>query len=144
MKKLLLLVLSVGFLACSQNKTPEAKSAEPTSLQVQIDTFIKDDQYTEALTLLSTKEETAEVLKLKEIVHLNYGLFLEYRDSNITNMRDKMNSALLQYVEVLKLNVANQKAISEIDQIMGIYSTMSDRTPDEDVMKELKALGFNY
>ncbi|MFA5669758.1 MAG: hypothetical protein WC967_10975 [Balneolaceae bacterium] len=139
MKKLLLLALSVGFLACSQNKAPE-----PKNLEQQIDAFIKADQYTDALTLLSTKEETPEVLKLKEATYLNYGLFLEYRDSNITNMRDKMNSALKQYVEVLKLNVQNQKAITEIDQIMGIYSTFPNRTPDEDVMKELKALGFNY
>src|SRR5690554_1424863 len=144
MKNLLLLLLSVSFLACSQNKTPKAPSTEPTDLQIEVDAFIKDDKYEEALTLLSTKEETAETLKLKEIVHLNYGLFLEYRDSNITNMRDKMNSALKQYVEVLKLNVQNQKAITEIDQIMGIYSTFPNRTPDEDVMKELKALGFNY
>ena len=142
MKKLLLLFLSIGFLACSQDKT--TKTTEPTSLQMQIDAFIKADQYTDALTLLSTKEETPEILKQKEAVHLNYGLFLEYRDSNTTNMRDKMNSALQQYVEVLKLNVENQKAISEIDQIMGIYATFPNRTPDEDVMKELKALGFNY
>lgn len=139
MKKLLLLVLFIGFLACSQNKTPE-----PKGLEAQVDALIKADQYTDALTLLSTKDETPEVLKQKEVVHLNYGLFLEYRDSNTTNMRDKMNSALQQYVEVLKLNVENQKAISEIDQIMGIYATFPNRTPDEDVMKELKALGFNY
>ncbi len=139
MKKLLLLILSVGFLACSQEKAPTTKN-----LAEQIDAFIEADQYMDALTLLSAKEETPEVLKLKEKTHLNYGLFLEYRDSNTTNMRDKMNSALLQYVEVLKLNVENEKAISEIDQIMGIYSTFPNRTPDEEVMKELKALGFEY
>ncbi len=139
MKKLLLLILSVGFLACSQQKAPAGKS-----LAEQVDAFIESDQYMDALTLLSAKSETPEVLKLKEKTHLNYGLFLEYRDSNTTNMRDKMNSALLQYVEVLKLNVENEKAISEIDQIMGIYSTFPNRTPDEEVMKELQALGFEY
>ncbi len=139
MKKFLLLILSVGFLACTQQKAPIGKS-----LAEQVDAFIESDQYMDALTLLSAKDETPEVLKLKEITHLNYGLFLEYRDSNTTNMRDKMNSALLQYVEVLKLNVENEKAISEIDQIMGIYSTFPNRTPDEQVMKELQALGFEY
>tara|TARA_R110002096_G_scaffold237751_7_gene428646 strand:- start:1282 stop:1701 length:420 start_codon:yes stop_codon:yes gene_type:complete len=139
MKKLLLLILSVGFLACSQQKAPIGKT-----LAEQVDAFIESDQYMDALTLLSAKDETPEILKLKEKTHLNYGLFLEYRDSNTTNMRDKMNSALLQYVEVLKLNVENEKAISEIDQIMGIYSTFPNRTPDEEVMKELQALGFEY
>ena len=139
MKKLLLLILSVGFLACSQQKEPIGKT-----LAEQVDAFIESDQYMDALTLLSAKDETPEILKLKEKTHLNYGLFLEYRDSNTTNMRDKMNSALLQYVEVLKLNVENEKAISEIDQIMGIYSTFPNRTPDEEVMKELQALGFEY
>ena len=58
-------------------------------------------------------------------------------------MRDKINGALAQYVEVLKLNKNNEKAISEIEQILGIYSTFPDRGPDETILAELRNLGFN-
>ena len=82
-------------------------------------------------------------MKLKEMTHLNYGLFLEYRDSNVTNMRDKMNNALREYVKVLRINPNNEKAITEIEQILGIYATFGNRTPDEDVTSDLKELGFS-
>ena len=103
---------------------------------------IRDSQYSDALTLLESQEENEEVMTLKEKTHLNYGLFLEYRDSNVTNMRDKMNGALAQYVEVLKINPDNEKAVSEIEQILGIYSTFEDRKPDEKIAEELRKLGF--
>ncbi len=135
MKRFFLLLLIAGTVACSQNKSQ--------NIAESVDSMISEDRYVEALTLLEAQEESAEVLKLKETVHLNYGLFLEYRDSNTTNMRDKMTSALMQYVEVLKINKDNEKAISEIEQILGIYSTFPDRQPNEDVMNELRELGFN-
>ena len=135
MKRMLLSVLLIGALACS--------SEAPKNITEQIDAYIAADQYEEALTALEDKEDSAEILSLKEKVHLNYGLFLEYRDSNNTNMRDKMNSALRQYVEVLKINSDNEKAYSEIEQILGIYSTFPDRSPDEDILVELRELGFN-
>lgn len=136
MKKLLLFLLLIGAVACSKTQN--------TKLPQQIESLIAQDKYPEALALLDGQEETPEILKLKEKTHLNYGLFLEYRDSDITNMRDKMNSALSQYIEVLKLNIENEKAISEIDQILGIYSSMPDRKPDEKVIEELHGLGFEY
>jgi hypothetical protein len=58
-------------------------------------------------------------------------------------MRDKMNSALRQYIEVLKINPDNEKATSEIEQILDIYSSFPDRSPDADVLEALKQLGFN-
>ena len=76
------------------------------------------------------------------MTHLNFGLFLEYRDSNVTNMRDKMNNALREYVKVLRINPNNEKAITEIEQILGIYATFGNRTPDEDVVNDLNELGF--
>ena len=135
MKRILLSVLMIGALACSSEKSSQ-------NLAEQIDTYIAADQYVEALSALEGQEETPEVLSLKEKVHLNYGLFLEYRDSNNTNMRDKMNSALRQYVEVLHINPDNEKAYTEIEQILGIYSTFPDRSPDEDLVEELRELGF--
>lgn len=112
------------------------------SMAEKVEFFLENDQYSDALTLLETQEETEEVMTLREKTHLNYGLFLEYRDSDVTNMRDKMNGALAQYVEVLKINPDNEKAISEIEQILGIYATFDNRKPDEEVAEDLRELGF--
>ncbi|MEL0010365.1 MAG: hypothetical protein VW868_02240, partial [Bacteroidota bacterium] len=57
-------------------------------------------------------------------------------------MRDKMNNALREYVKVLRINPNNEKAITEIEQILGIYATFGNRTPDEDVVNDLNELGF--
>lgn len=135
MKHFLLLLLMVGFVACNQEK--------PKETPVSIDTLLEQDKYEEAFAAISEMEDGPETRLLKEKAHLNYGLFLEYRDSDVTNMRDKMNGALAQYVEVLKINKDNEKAISEIEQILGIYSTFPDRSPDEAIVEELKALGFS-
>lgn len=144
MKKLFILSTLLLFSACSNNQN-EAQTAvaESADLETRINALIDADQYTTALELLDAETESEEVLRLKEKTYLNYGLFLEYRDSNVTNMRDKMNNALRQYVKVLRINPDNEKAITEIEQILGIYSTFPDRSPDEDVMAELKELGFN-
>lgn len=140
MKKLLVLSLLLITSSCAQSSQKASASSE--SLGERIEVLLDNDQYSEALALLEAEEESETVLLLKEKTHLNYGLFLEYRDSEVTNMRDKMNSALRQYVEVLKINPDNEKAISEVEQILGIYASFPDRSPDEDVMAELKKLGF--
>jgi hypothetical protein len=55
-----------------------------------------------------------------------------------------MTSALEQFIEVLKINPDNEKARKEIRQIMGIYNTMPEKSPGEDIVSELNELGFNY
>lgn len=137
MKRILIALLVIGASACSQSQEQTSQN-----LAMQIDALIEKDMYADALNTLEGIEASEEVATLKEKVHLNYGLYLEYRDSNTTNMRDKMNGALAQYVEVLKLNPDNEKAISEIEQILGIYSTFPDRSPDESIVQELQTLGF--
>lgn len=136
MKRIAYALILLFTFACAQEQE------KPQNLSTQIDALIEKDMYTDALTILEGQEASEEVNTLKEKVYLNYGLFLEYRDSNVTNMRDKMNGALTQYVEVLKLNKDNEKAITEIEQILGIYSTFPDRSPDEAIVAELKELGF--
>ncbi|NIT58742.1 MAG: hypothetical protein GWN00_21715 [Aliifodinibius sp.] len=59
-------------------------------------------------------------------------------------MRDRMTSALEQFIEVLELNPDNEKARQEIRQIMGIYNTMPDKSPGDDIISELNELGFDY
>lgn len=139
MKKLFILFLIAGLTACADSKKEDMSTK---SLAEKVDVFLENDQYSDALTLLESEEETEEVMTLREKTHLNYGLFLEYRDSNVTNMRDKMNGALGQYIEVLKINPDNEKAVSEIEQILGIYATFENRKPEEAIAEELRKLGF--
>lgn len=136
-------VLSLGFISCSSSSEGQ-KSDAPNNIDIapQISELIAKDKYTEALELLRGIPDSPEILKLKEMTHLNYGLFLEYRDANISNMRDKMNNALREYVKVLRINPDNEKAISEIEQILDIYSTFGNRTPEDDVVSDLKEFGF--
>lgn len=136
-------VLSLGFISCSSSSEGQ-ESDTPNNIDIatQIGELVAKDKYTEALELLEGIPDSPEILILKEMTHLNYGLFLEYRDANITNMRDKMNNALREYVKVLRINPDNEKAISEIEQILDIYSTFGNRAPEDDVVADLKEFGF--
>lgn len=127
------------FISCS--------SQTPQNLEEQVNQLISEDKYPEALDLIDSAdpaETDADLPTLKEKAHLNYGIYLEYRGPEDTSMRDRMTSALEQYIAVLKINPNNQKAVSEIEQIMGIYSTMPDRSPGEEIVNELNNLGFDY
>ncbi|MDZ7693719.1 MAG: hypothetical protein U5K69_21805 [Balneolaceae bacterium] len=115
------------------------------SLDDKVDQLVADDQYEKALQLLNdsnTSESSAN--KLKEKIHLNYGLYLEYRGPENKSMRERMVSALDQYIQVLRLNSKNEKARSEIKQIMSIYESMPNQSPGEQILNQLRSLGFNY
>jgi len=143
MKKILVFGLLLTIVSCANQESQHASTEQVAqSLEDQINTMIDSDQYTEALALLEEQEETPETQTLTEKTYLNYGLFLVYRDSDVTNMREKMNGALRQFIEVLKINPDNEKAITEVEQILGIYSTFPDRSPDPDVTEALEELGF--
>jgi hypothetical protein len=136
-------VLSVSLLSCSSSSEEQNSTVSSTvDIALQIDNLVAEDKYTEALELLAGQPESPEILTLREMTHLNYGLFLEYRDSNVSNMRDKMNNALREYVKVLRINPDNEKAISEIEQILGIYATFGNRAPADDVVADLEEFGF--
>ena len=136
-------VLSFSFMSCSSSSEEQNSTVSSTvDIALQIDNLVAEDKYTEALELLAGQPDSPEILTLREMTHLNYGLFLEYRDANVTNMRDKMNNALREYVKVLRINPDNEKAISEIEQILGIYATFGNRAPAEDVVADLEEFGF--
>ena len=125
-------------MSCSSNSEEQNSTLSSTvDIALQIDKLVAEDKYTEALELLEGQPDSPEILTLKEMTHLNYGLFLEYRDANVTNMRDKMNNALREYVKVLRINPDNEKALSEIEQILGIYATFGNRAPAQDVVADL-------
>jgi len=139
MRYLSLFLVALLFISCSSN-TPE-------NLPKRVDELISEDNYEQALTLINdaNPEETkADLAKLREKTHLNYGLYLELRGPEGSNMRDRMTSALEHFVEVLQINPDNQKARSEIKRIMGVYSTMPDKSPGEEIMADLRELGFDY
>ena len=136
-------VLSFSFMSCSSSSEEQNSTVSSTvDIALQIDNLVAEDKYTEALELLAGQPDSPEILTLREMTHLNYGLFLEYRDANVTNMRDKMNNALREYVKVLRINPDNEKAISEIEQILGIYATFGSRAPADDVVADLEEFGF--
>lgn len=139
MRHLSLFVLLSLFVACS--------SSTPENLTKQVDQLIAKDKYEQALQIVNDTDSTqtkANLTTLREKIHLNYGIFLEYRGKEGTSMRTRMTGALRQYIEVLKINPDNAKAISEVKQIMSIYATMPDKAPAEDVMTALQKLGFNF
>ena len=129
------LMLAGGLAGCS--------SESPENLTQQVNQHIEKDQYTEALNLLDDATNQSKADSLQEKVHLNYGLYLEYRGGD-REMRARMTGALEQFIKVLEINPANQKALNEIKQIMGVYSTMPDKNPPEEILKELDRLGIAY
>lgn len=139
MRYLFFSLIALLFISCA-NDTPQ-------NVSERVDQLIAEDNYTQAIDILKdadAEETDANLSTLKEKTYLNYGLYLEYRGPEGSTMRDRMTSALEQYIEVLKINPNNQKARTEIDQIMGIYSTMPDKSPGNEIISELNDLGFDY
>lgn len=139
MRNFAIFLLVILFIGCA-NESPE-------DLTKEVDQLIAEDNYTQALELINNadpEKTDADIPRLREKTHLNYGLYLEYRGPEDSSMRDRMTSALEHYIEVLKINPQNQTARSEIQQIMGIYQTMPDRSPGEEILEELRALGFDF
>ncbi len=109
--------------------------------------MIAEEEYSRAIELLENadeREHEADIPELKEKTYLNYGLYLEYRGPEESSMRDRMTSALEQFIKVLEINPENEKARTEIQQIMGIYETMPDRSPGDEIVEDLQALGVEY
>jgi hypothetical protein len=134
----LFFVATLLVASCTQQTETQA-----ITLEEQVAALVGEKKFDEAISLLKsadTNEQT--VLTLLAKTHLDYGIYIEY-DNNDIPMRDKMTGALRQYIEVLKLEPENEKAISEIDQIIGIYQTMPGRTLPADILDELRARGLD-
>lgn len=142
LKRILLLsVITSGLItACSQEKSESAMSQDMT-LDQQITQMITDAKFDEAMTILDGKPLSPEVTDLKEKVHLQHGIYLIY-NSDPSQMKENANRALREFIAVMKINPENEKARAETDQILGIYRTFPDRQPAEDVLEQLKELGF--
>jgi len=129
-------------ISCANDETAEL---DPNmSLYDQIELLIEQDEYESALSVLEEENrEDPEVQRLLEKTHLNYGLN-SMNTFDESEMRSRMNNALVQFTEVLRINPNNSVAQEQIDQIMGVYATIPDRSPDEDVLEGLREVGMDY
>lgn len=113
------------------------------NLNDRIDYLIEDNRYQEALDILEDEDQSdSNVQTLREKTHLNYGLH-SMNTFDQSEMRTRMNNALRQFTEVLKINPQNDVARNQIEQILQVYSTIPDRQPDDDVIAGLREIGFN-
>lgn len=142
-KFLIISFLFIPFLilACGDD-TPRDNPDMPVEQQVNI--LIEQNEYEAALDLLSDKDPNdPHIAELREKTHLNYGLH-SMNTFDAEEMRTRMNNALMQFTEVLKINPGNAVAREQIEQIMDVYATMPDRSPDEDVIEGLRDVGYEY
>lgn len=139
-KFLTLFITIIGLVACG---SPESDLLdENLSLSDQIDVLIEANQYEAALNRLSDEDRTdPEVLRMYEKTHLNYALH-SMNTFDQTEMRTRMNNALNQFTEVLRINPNNIVAREQIEQILTIYQTIPNRQPDPEVMAGLREFGF--
>jgi len=136
-----LFALSLILISCGGDDAPQQNL--DMSLEDRVNLMIEQNEYEAALELLSEKDQTdPEIALLREKTHLNYGLH-SMTTFDQTEMRTRMNNALSQFTEVLRINPDNSVAREQIQQILDIYATIPDRSPEEDVMEGLRDVGFD-
>lgn len=132
--------LSLILISCGE-KAPEQNL--DMSLEDRINLLIEQNEYETALETLSGEDiSDPDIARLKEKTHLNYGLH-SMNTFDQTEMRTRMNNALVQFTEVLRINPDNSVAREQAQQILDIYATIPDRSPEEDVMDGLRDVGFD-
>ncbi len=131
------MTMLIALSACSGDRI------EYDNLNEKIDYLIEDNRYETALDILEEEDpDDPDIRTLLEKTHLNYGLH-SMNTFDETEMRTRMNNALRQFTEVLRINPENDVAQNQIEQILQIYDTIPDRQPEEDVIAGLREIGFN-
>lgn len=140
MIRLLFILLIFAFtFSCT-----EQEEARHDNAMEQIDYLIEEDRYEEALSIVNGLDpEDPDSQLMREKIHLNYGLY-NMNTFDEGEMRTRMNEALRQFAEVLRMNPENEVARTQIEQIMSVYATMPDRGPEQDVLEDLNEVGYNY
>jgi hypothetical protein len=125
-------------MGCNSEDIPEFNT-----LEEKVDYLIEQNMYEEALDELENEDiEDPGIRILLEKTHLNYGLH-NMNTFDETEMRTRMNDALRQFTEVLRINPQNEVAQNQIRQILQIYDTIPNRQPEDDVIAGLREVGFN-
>jgi hypothetical protein len=136
-----LITLSLLVIACNSSED-ESTIDRNLPINEQIDLLIEQNRYNAALEILKTEDiNDSQIRNLLEKTHLNYGLH-SMNTFDQTEMRTRMNNALLQFTEVLRLNPNNVVAREQIGQILSIYETIPGREPEPDVLEGLREVGF--
>lgn len=137
----LLFITVMGFLMISCGEEAPEQNLD-MSLEDRINLLIEQNEYETALETLANEDlSDPSVMRLKEKTHLNYGLH-SMNTFDQTEMRTRMNNALTQFTEVLRINPDNSVAREQAQQILDIYATIPNRSPDEDVKEGLRDVGF--
>lgn len=137
------LLITVLIAACGGSEDGYTVD-ENLPLDQQVDLLIENNEYQAALTMLDGEDRNdPEIATLLEKIHLNFGLH-SMNTFDETEMRTRMNNALTQFTEVLRINPDNAVAREQIQQIMMIYGTIPDREPEPEVLEGLREVGFDY
>ncbi|NBC02099.1 MAG: hypothetical protein GVY20_00165 [Bacteroidetes bacterium] len=130
------------FISCGESQPDVVDENAP--LPEQIDQLIQANEYQTALSMLEEEDQTDPIIQqLFEKTHLNYGLY-SMNTFDQTEMRTRMNRALTQFTEVLRINPENQVARTNINQILSIYKTIPERDPEPQVLEGLEEVGIEY
>lgn len=136
----LLLITAIPLFTGCSGDSSQAKGDLPT----RVDALIREDRYEEAIELIKDEGDGHEKEDLLlEKTYLNYALFLEYRAED-QDMRERMTGALELFIKVLEVNPGNEKALGEIKQIMGVYKTLPNRQPPQEILDKLDKMGISY
>ncbi|NBC67193.1 MAG: hypothetical protein GVY07_16245 [Bacteroidetes bacterium] len=132
------------FLIISCGESQPDVVDENAPLPEQIDQLIQANEYQTALSMLEEEDQTDPIIqRLLEKTHLNFGLY-SMNTFDQTEMRTRMNRALTQFTEVLRINPENQVARTNINQILSIYKTIPERDPEPEVLEGLEEVGIEY
>jgi hypothetical protein len=140
--KLSIPLLLLLLISCGESEPDVVDENAP--LPQKIDQLIQANEYESALSMLNEEDpEDPTIQQLLEKTHLNYGLH-SMNTFDQTEMRTRMNRALTQFTEVLRINPENEVARNNINQILSIYKTIPDRDPEQDVLEGLSEVGIEY
>lgn len=131
------LFLLFFIISCSNSDT------QFDTLEEHVDHLIEENRYEEAIEQIHSEADAGPTRdRLLEKAHLNYG-FYNMNTFDGEEMRTRMNDALRQFIEVLRINPENAEARTRIEQILQVYDTMPDREPEPDVLNSLEEIGYN-
>ncbi|HBX67467.1 MAG TPA: hypothetical protein DEG32_15405 [Balneolaceae bacterium] len=140
MRILLFILLTFGLItACSESEKP---AQQEMTMEQEVNSLVEEAKFDEAMAILDGKPRSPEVVALEENVHLQHGIYLIY-NSDPSQMRENANKALREFIAVLEINPENEKATAETEQILMIYRSFPDRSPEPEVVEKLEELGFD-
>ncbi len=161
------LLTGLILIACSQKPktvSPEAEGSsmaipanlKAASLQQKVDYLLNSDNsdrdksndfnpalFEEVVPQLQKKDDPQSKHELAQL-YLKHGIWNMYYSpyTATPKMRIAVTAALKDFIHVLQIDPGNQEAARQINQIIDVYKTMPDKSVPEEVVPQLKKLGF--